>query len=240
MSVSNKKQIYDDIVLDYAAAKTNVFKAKYEETEVWKEIGDVTGQVVLDLACGSGYYSRQFKQKGAKCVVGVDISEEMIKEGRNIEKETPLGISYQVEDALKYVGDRGFDTVTALYLFCYAESRETLLDICHNVYNNTSPGGRFISLTTVLDQKSKLVDMSLGYKFVACPVGEDQTSFDDVLKVDCELYSEDMRSKCCFPNFLWKPETIAELLYSAGFSSVNIRPILSGVPVMIICATRNK
>ena len=240
MSVLNKKEIYDDIVLDYAAAKTNIFKAKYEEAEVWKEIGDMTGQTVLDLACGSGYYSRQFKQKGAKYVIGVDISEEMIKEARNIEKEIPLGISYFVEDAFKYVGDSGFDTVAALYLFCYVESRETLLNTCQNIYKNTKLGGRLLSLTPVLDQSSRLVDMSLGYKFVACPVGEDQINFDDVLKVNCELYSEDMRSKCCFPNFLWKPETIAEILYSADFSSVNIRSILPGVPVMIISATRNK
>ena len=64
MSTKINKEIYDDIVLDYAAAKTNVFKVKHEETKFWKEIGDVKDQTILDLACGSGYFTRQMKEKG--------------------------------------------------------------------------------------------------------------------------------------------------------------------------------
>ena len=79
MSTNSKKEIYDDIVLDYAAAvKTNVFRVKHVETKFWKEIGDVKDQTILDLACGSGDFTRQMKENGANAVVGVDISEEMV------------------------------------------------------------------------------------------------------------------------------------------------------------------
>ena len=238
MSAENKKELYDDIVLDYAAAKTNIFKLKHEETEFWKAIGDVKGNTILDLACGSGYFSRQLKAKGAKDVVGVDISEEMIKQAQHDEKDTPLGISYYVEDAVSYISDHQFDIITALYLFCYAGSREMLQTICQNVYKNTLPGGRLISVTTVLDKNCRLEDMSLGYRFVPSTMIDSQECQEDLLKVDIELYSGDMKSKCCFPNYLWNPEIIKQLLCSSGFTSVNMTPILSGVPVMIVTAIR--
>ena len=65
MSLNDRKEIYDDIVFDYAAVKTNVFKSKYEESSFWKALGNIEGISVLDLACGSGYYTRQFKEKHA-------------------------------------------------------------------------------------------------------------------------------------------------------------------------------
>lgn len=232
------KELYDDIVFDYAAVKTNIFKSKYEETEFWKVIGDVTGQEVLDLACGSGYYTRQFKQKGASVVIGVDISGEMIAEAQNCESEEELGIKYYVEDASKYIYDPGFDTVTAQYLFCYAESKQKLSNFCKSVYRNTKTGGRIVTVTTVLDDACNLEDMRLGYKFIPCLDGNATDTLNDGTKVDITLYSEDKKSKCCFPNFLWKPETISTLLYSSGFTSVKVLPVFNGVPVMIIVATR--
>ena len=55
MSGMGGKEIYDDLVSGYAAyANTNIFKTKYEVPEVLKEIGDIKGCKVLDLACGSG------------------------------------------------------------------------------------------------------------------------------------------------------------------------------------------
>ena len=238
MSTENKKELYDDIVLDYAAAKTNIFKLEHEEKEFWKTIGNVEGRTILDLACGSGYFSRQLKAKGAKDVVGVDISEEMIKQARHDEEESPIGIAYHVEDAVNYISDHQFDIITALYLFCYAGSREMLQTICQNVFKNTRPGGSLISVTTVLDKNCRLVDMSLGYRFVPSTMIDSHECQENLLKVDVELYSGDMKSKCCFPNYLWKPEIISHLLCSSGFTAVNITPILSGVPVMIVTAIR--
>jgi ubiquinone/menaquinone biosynthesis C-methylase UbiE len=35
------------------------------------------GEVILDLACGQGFFSREFQKEGAK-VIGVDVSKELI------------------------------------------------------------------------------------------------------------------------------------------------------------------
>ncbi|KAI4165381.1 MAG: hypothetical protein LQ342_000789 [Letrouitia transgressa] len=42
----------------------------------------ITGARVLELACGSGFYTREFLPWGARAVVGVDISERMLAEAR--------------------------------------------------------------------------------------------------------------------------------------------------------------
>lgn len=62
-------------------------------------LGDLAGKSVLDLACGSGYFTRLIEAWGADTVVGADISAEMIDIARRRERENPLGIEYHVADA---------------------------------------------------------------------------------------------------------------------------------------------
>lgn len=53
------------------------------------------GESVLDVACGQGFFAREFYKAGAE-VIGIDISEELIK----IAKErSPLAIKYYVSQA---------------------------------------------------------------------------------------------------------------------------------------------
>jgi 2-polyprenyl-3-methyl-5-hydroxy-6-metoxy-1,4-benzoquinol methylase len=42
--------------------------------------------------CGEGFYTRRIKRKGAGTVVGVDISEEMIRLAKQQEQNHPLGV----------------------------------------------------------------------------------------------------------------------------------------------------
>ena len=69
MALVTDSEIYDHIVDQYTEAKSNLYKKHVEEPTFWKCAGeDFKGQTVLDLACGSGYYSRQFRIRGAKQV----------------------------------------------------------------------------------------------------------------------------------------------------------------------------
>ena len=49
---------------------------------VFEMLGDVRDQVVLDLACGPGFYARRLARRGAR-VTGTDISEEMLRRARD-------------------------------------------------------------------------------------------------------------------------------------------------------------
>jgi SAM-dependent methyltransferase len=46
-------------------------------------IGDVKNKKVLDIGCASGYLGKEIKEKEAREVVGIDISENQIKEAEN-------------------------------------------------------------------------------------------------------------------------------------------------------------
>src|SRR3712207_9011690 len=50
------------------------------------------GRSILDLACGTGIYSRLLKQRGAARVVAVDLAPEMIAVAQRLEEQTPLGV----------------------------------------------------------------------------------------------------------------------------------------------------
>ena len=92
--------VYDRIGSQYDEyARTATLKAA-ERYTLFRMVGPVEGQRVMDLACGSGFYTRLLKQRGAAQVVGVDISPEMIRLASQREQVEPLGITYQVGDAV--------------------------------------------------------------------------------------------------------------------------------------------
>lgn len=68
---------------------------------------DIRGQRVLDLACGYGTASRYLAQRGAR-VTGLDLSDRMLAQARELEASQPLGIRYVHGDA---TGTRWWDGV---------------------------------------------------------------------------------------------------------------------------------
>lgn len=117
-----------------------------EKATVLAACGDVTGIEVLDLACGTGFYTRLLRGRGAR-VQGADVSSAMIDAARRREAETPLGISYAVHDAvdLPQLGD--FDLVTGVWLLNYATDARSMTSMLRSVRRNLAPGGRFVGVT---------------------------------------------------------------------------------------------
>lgn len=83
---------YDTIAQQYKKSKELPFRLHIEAYTFFNLLGDLGGKSLLDLACGEGFYTRQFKQKGAARVVGVDNSEKMIELARQQEASEPLSI----------------------------------------------------------------------------------------------------------------------------------------------------
>lgn len=67
---------------------------------------------VLDIACGQGFFSREFAKTRA-LVSGVDISSELIREAKRL---SPKEIAYGVSKAndLKSINNESFDTATII------------------------------------------------------------------------------------------------------------------------------
>jgi ubiquinone/menaquinone biosynthesis C-methylase UbiE len=84
-------------------------------------IGDVEREKVLDIGCGEGCFSRFFARTDTS-VVGVDLSDALIRAAAEEEQRQPLGVNYFAADAanLDMLESESFDVA-----FCYM----ALLDI---------------------------------------------------------------------------------------------------------------
>jgi toxoflavin synthase len=138
---------YDQIGSKYDEYARTATLKRAESYTFFRMVGELTGQRVLDLACGFGFYTRQLKQRGAAQVVGVDISPEMVRLARAKEQEDPTGVEYRVGDAIHLPLLGPFDLVTAVYLLNYAESKDQMLGMCRSAYDNLVAGGRFVAYT---------------------------------------------------------------------------------------------
>ena len=107
---------------------------------------------VLDLACGSGFYSYHFLKWGASRVVGVDLSPVMIDEARAASSQAPANsatIDFRVADCSEPAAYEGgaFDVVFGAWLLNYAPGGEDLVDMFRNVALNLKDGGHFVAVT---------------------------------------------------------------------------------------------
>lgn len=107
---------------------------------------------VLDLACGSAFYSYHFLKWGASKVVGVDISPAMIEEARSVNFHifsSDTEIDFIVADCSKPVPYQGgpFDVVFGAWLLNYAPSGKDMVDMFRNVALNLKEGGHFVAVT---------------------------------------------------------------------------------------------
>lgn len=122
------------------ARSVNGLKAAGEWHELKKMLPDFNEKRVLDLGCGFGWHCRYAIEQGAKSVVGIDISEKMIKKAKEMTK-SPL-IEYIVKpiEDIDY-DSNSFDVVISSLAFHYIESFD---DICKKVNKCLPKGGEFV------------------------------------------------------------------------------------------------
>jgi ubiquinone/menaquinone biosynthesis C-methylase UbiE len=96
------------------------------------------GERVLDLACGEGFFAREFAKEGAS-VVGVDISPELI----DLAKQQGGGVAYLVAQAAKlaFAKNAEFDTAVCVLAL---QNMEDLGAVCNEALRVLKPGGRFV------------------------------------------------------------------------------------------------
>jgi SAM-dependent methyltransferase len=157
--------LYDKIAKQYKASKRLPFREYVEWYSYNKLLGDISQKSVLDLACGEGFYTRRIKRKGAGTVVGVDISEEMIRLAKQQEQNHPLGVDYILGDVMALGRIGKFDLVVASYLLNYAQTKEHLLKMFQTIAANLKSGGRFVSINNNPDQPPESFPICEKYGF---------------------------------------------------------------------------
>lgn len=137
-----------------------------------QEIGDVAGLDLCDLACGEGWLSRRFAERGAR-VRGYDSSPALIDVARARGGEG--GPAFAVDDAqsLASVPDAGFDLLVCHMAVMDIPDIEGLFATAHRVLR---PGGRaFFTMLhpcfeTPFTAPDSIVERGADGDFVACRV----------------------------------------------------------------------
>jgi 2-polyprenyl-3-methyl-5-hydroxy-6-metoxy-1,4-benzoquinol methylase len=99
-------------------------KAVFQRYEItFEKSGDLKGKSVLDIGCGSGIYSVDFARRGAKRVLGVDFSGNMLDLAREEAKKHGLSDTCEFRqqnflDAADGLGEK-FDVTIAIGVFDY-------------------------------------------------------------------------------------------------------------------------
>ena len=96
---------------------------------------DLKGKRILDLGCGNGGMSKYFIEKGAKSVLAIDLSSNMINEAK--EKNNAENITYVVlgmEDISKIEGK--FDIVFSSLAFHYVKDYDKLVKDIYNLLDD--------------------------------------------------------------------------------------------------------
>ncbi|MGW6709407.1 class I SAM-dependent methyltransferase [Streptomyces sp. NPDC054956] len=141
------QQQYDEIGEAYEGFKALPLEQYAVVPSFLALVGDVSGKSVLDLASGTGFYSREFKRRGATDVLGIDISGEMVAVAQQLEEANPLGIRYEVGDASELRSfEEPFDIGLAVQLLNYAPDIATTERMCRNVHRSLKPGADFYLL----------------------------------------------------------------------------------------------
>lgn len=99
--------------LDFVRSGKDFHRDRLNNPATFALIGNVGGQVVLDVACGEGCNTRMLARQGVE-IIGIDFSEKMIEFAKKKEEEEKLGIRYYVMDAadLSKLPNSHFDLVT--------------------------------------------------------------------------------------------------------------------------------
>ena len=144
-SQEKTKELYDDTAPRWIRNEPSSLSDFTARPAIISMCEPVAGLQILDLGCGEGYCSRELRQRGAKEVHGIDLSESMISAAKAQETKHPLGISYEVNCAtnLNQLADGEFDLVVAVFLFNYLTVEQTQKCMAE-VFRVIRPGGRFI------------------------------------------------------------------------------------------------
>lgn len=143
--MATTEQQYDTIQGPYDYIRTASI-AFIERENVHEKVAPFIEKArVLELACGSGFYTYSFLEWGASSVLGVDISSVMIDEARRQGKEVSF---IQADCSIPKAYDGGpFDLVFGAWLLNYAPDRAGLVDMFQNIALNLKDGGHFVSIT---------------------------------------------------------------------------------------------
>lgn len=137
-------------LIDYYAKRANEYQRIYQKPERQADLAalrklcadSLAGQSVLEIACGTGYWTQPVSQK-AKSIVATDINDETLQVART--KKYRCGIRFQQMDAfnLESLATNQFTAGLAMHWWSHLRKSEIrkFLDSYHRVF---APGSLLV------------------------------------------------------------------------------------------------
>jgi SAM-dependent methyltransferase len=207
---------YGDIAAVYAEGETLPVRQDAEFPTFQAALGPVAGAEVLDLACGTGVYSRRLVAWGARRVVGVDASGPMVDLAR---AQAPPGepVEFLVHDVATMPQLGSFDLVTAAFLLNYARTAGELAALCGTVARHLRPGGRFAGTLPNPAHDPRVFDTRYRVTYGWGPEVADGDPFTFRLHLSRTIEIESV---------YWRQQTYWQALAAAGLRNIAFRPWL--------------
>lgn len=171
-----------------------------------KLVGNIEGKRVLDLACGTGYFTALLAEKKPTSLIGIDISPEMIRKA----KELHPALSFKVGDVRLPLDDT-CEVANAVFLVNYARTVLELEAMFKNIAAATTE--RFVGVTVNPGVKPQ-TEFTYESKYTH-PKGLREFKDGDVIWVDIQGQSL-FRLECTY----WSKETYESAMRKAGFSNI--------------------
>lgn len=174
---------------------------------------------LLDVAGGTGDIAFRFLERGGGRVVVCDITEAMLRVGRDraVDRGLLSGLSWTVGDAMALpVAPRSVDRYTIAFGLRNVTHIDKAIAEAHRVLK---PGGRFFVLefsTVVLPVLKEIYDV---YSFQVLP------KLGRLVAGDAESYQYLVESIRRFPD----QASLAKRIEAAGFTSVRVRNLSGGI-----------
>jgi predicted TPR repeat methyltransferase len=131
------RELYSERANEYAAhSEVSPHNAYYERPAMLARIGDPTGKAILDLGCGAAPLLRQLSNRGAKRLVGIELSEGLANIARSKSSSDIVIINSDMRGGLERLGDQRFDVVVASLVFDYVDRLTQLFGLIASVLHD--------------------------------------------------------------------------------------------------------
>lgn len=127
---------------------------------------------VVDVACGSGFFTKAWVEAGAKKVIGTDIGEELIEFAKKIAPDATFQVASA--DAMPDIKKASADKMTMVLALQNIENAQA---VCAEVARILKPGGKFY---LVLNHPAFRIPRASGW-------GWDQETWTQFRRVDAYL-----------------------------------------------------
>lgn len=161
-NIYDNEKFYNDYI---AMRETHLNANDLLEIPVMKELlPDLKGKSILDLGCGYGEMSKYFISKGAKRVVGCDISENMLSLANKVNSDNNIEYKLLSMEELNKL-DEKFDLIFSSLAFHYIEDFDKLIK---DIYSHLNENGVLLfsqehplaTATTRLNKEQKRTEIN--------------------------------------------------------------------------------